>query len=336
MLRIAEPASRFTSFEETHSFTNPLYRGADPWVVRHGGWYYSCNATARNTIEVWRSRTLTERGERRTVWTPPARGWNRAEVWAPELHFLNGRWHIYYAASDGRNANHRMGVIQSVTADPQGAYVDRGMLDTGGRWAIDGTVLDLDGRLTFIWSGWEDHRDLQHLYAAPMADPCTIAGERVQLCPNDCHAWERVSECHTQRGLHEGPQVLRRGGRVFLVYSCSGSWQHTYKLGMLHLTPGGNPLNPSHWRKQSSPVFESTPDVFGVGHCCFTHSPDGAEDWIVYHAKTRRREGWSDRVVRAQPFTWRGDGTPEFGSPVAHGEELPRPSGEAAPQLHAA
>lgn len=336
MLRIAESGTRLSICEEPQTFTNPLYRGADPWVVRHGGWYYSCNATARNAIEVWRSRTLTERGERQTVWTPPHRGWNRAEVWAPELHFLHGRWHIYYAASNGRNANHRMGVLQSVSSDPQGRYLDRGILDTAGRWAIDGTVLDLDGQLTFIWSGWEDDRDVQHLYAAPMSDPCTISGERVQLCANNCHPWERVSERHTQRGLHEGPQVLRRDGQVFLVYSCSGSWQPTYKLGMLHLTERGNPLNPSHWRKHRSPIFESTREVFGVGHCCFTQSPDGSEDWIVYHAKTRRREGWTDRVVRAQPFGWHADGTPDFGSPVAVGDLLPRPSGEVASQLHAA
>src|SRR3569833_1630869 len=108
MLRIADKSfSRLPSFVVSVSFSFSLFRGADPWVVRHGEWYYSCFAIARNTIEVWRSRTLTERGERRTVWAPPARGWNRAQVWAPELHFLNGRWYLYYAASDGRNANHR-------------------------------------------------------------------------------------------------------------------------------------------------------------------------------------------------------------------------------------
>lgn len=321
--------------ERASSFTNPIYPGADPWVVLHDGWYYLCQADAVGRVEVWRSRTLTARGERRMVWTPPRAGWNRAQIWAPELHFVRGRWHIYYAASDGRNANHRMGVLEAATDDPQGPYVDRGMLYTGddplerrdNRWAIDGTVLQLHGRLYFIWSGWSDHRDVQHLFIAPMSDPCTVSGPRVRLCDNDCHPWERVGERRRERGLHEGPQVLVRKGKVFLVYSCSGSWQPTYKLGMLHMDAAADPLDPNSWRKLHRPVFDSTQNVFGVGHCCFTTSPDGTQDWIIYHSKRSRRECW-DRVVRAQPFTWRSDGFPDFGSPDASRQPLPMPSGD--------
>ena len=320
------------------TFTNPLYKGADPYVVRHDGWYFLCQAGPGGRIEVWRSRTLTRRGECRVVWTPPRTGWNRAQIWAPELHLLDGRWHIYYAASNGRNANHRMGVLRATTDDPQGSYADAGQLYTGddvttgsdNRWAIDGTVLPLHGRLYFLWSGWADHRDVQHLYIARMSDPCTISSNRVRLAPNDCHPWERVSEQDFERGLHEGPQVLVRNGKVFLVYSCSASWQPTYKLGMLHMDAGADPMDARSWRKLNRPVFASTPDVFGVGHCCFTTSPDGAEDWLLYHAKRFRTDCW-DRVVRAQPFTWRLDGFPDFGSPVPSNAVLPVPSGDSEP-----
>src|SRR5688500_5970473 len=156
------------------SFTNPLYHGADPCVVRHGGAYYACQTGPGNCIEIWKSPTLTARGERRVVWTAPDRGWNRAQVWAPELHRIDGRWFIYYAASSGHNAAHRMGVLAATTDDPQGPFEDAGQLYTGdhldtsaqNRWAIDGTVLTLRDRLYFAWSGWEDHRDVQHLYLA--------------------------------------------------------------------------------------------------------------------------------------------------------------------------
>ena len=315
-------------------FTNPLYRGADPWVIRHDGSYYACHSGPGNRLEVWKSSSLTRRGECGVVWSPPRRGWNRAQVWAPELHRVRGRWYIYYAASDGFNVNHRMGVLEAATDDPQGPYIDRGMLYTGdhlasgkrSRWAIDGTVLDLNGQLYFIWSGWEDYRDVQHLYVARMSDPCTISSDRVQICPNNCHHWERLGDRHHERGLHEAPQLLVRNGRVMLVYSCSGSWQPTYKLGMLYMDASADPMAPHSWTKHNAPVFQSTPDVFGVGHCCFTHSPDGAEDWILYHSKTRQWDGWSDRVVRAQKFAWRPDGFPDFGSPAPSGARLAMPS----------
>src|SRR5688500_90976 len=217
-----------------------------------------------------------------------------------------------------------MGVLEAGTDDPQGTYRDRGMLYTGddvvtggnNRWAIDGTVLPLDGKLYFLWSGWPGDDDVQHLYVARMSDPCTVSSDRVQLCPNDCHPWERVAERHQERGLHEGPQTLVRNGKVFLVYSCSGSWQPTYKLGMLYMSVGDDPMDARSWQKVNRPVFDSTKDVFGVGHCCFTTSPDGREDWMLYHSKRSRSDCW-DREVRAQRFGWRADGFPDFGTPVA-------------------
>jgi GH43 family beta-xylosidase len=272
------------------------------------------------------------------VWRAPAEAWNSRQVWAPELHFLAGHWFIYYAASDSDNAHHRMGVLQAATDDPQGEYLEKGVLSTGddeagggpNRWAIDATVLTLDERLYLIWSGWPAGEDVQYLYIAPLANPWTVEGKRIRLCDNATHVWERVSEDPKQRGLNEAPQVLRHGERVFVIYSCSGSWEPTYKLGLLELRPGGDPLDPSHWRKHDRPVFQSAGEVCGVGHGSFVQSPDGREDWIVYHAKKLPTPGW-DRVVCMQKFTWSADGFPEFGRPAAWGERMAAPSGERRP-----
>jgi GH43 family beta-xylosidase len=121
--------------------------------------------------------------------------------------------------------------------------------------------------------------------------------------------------------------VLQRNGRVFVVYSASASWQPTYKLGMLVLTAGGDPMNPRAWTKLSRPVFESTATTWGVGHCGFTQSPDGTEDWIVYHAKLERRPNWK-RAIHAQRFSWDCDGTPVFGAPVSACIGIAGPSGQ--------
>lgn len=324
------------------TFCNPIYKGADPWVTQRGGWYYLVEAEPDGTLAVWKSASPVDKGRRSVVWTPPSTGWNAQQIWAPELHWLDGRWYIYYAASDGWNANHRMGVLESVSDDPQGAFVDKGMLYTGdhadtgrqNRWAIDGTILEMGGRRYLIWSGWEDERDIQYLYIAAMKNPWTVAENRVKLCDNCCHDWERVGESRNYRGLHEGPAILQRNGKVFLIYSCSGSWQASYKLGMLWMDEVDDPMNPASWHKVNRPVFESTEEVFGVGHCSFVQSPDGTEDWIVYHAKRSRANGW-DRVVRAQPFGWDEVGMPVFGRPVASGRMMNRPS-VGAPILHGA
>ncbi|HEV2124127.1 MAG TPA: family 43 glycosylhydrolase, partial [Chloroflexota bacterium] len=86
------------SFPESCTFANPVAEGQDPWVVRRDGWYYLVESS-EGAIYVYRSAKLTEikkNGVR--VWQAPEDGWNQAHIWAPELHFMDGRWYIYYAA----------------------------------------------------------------------------------------------------------------------------------------------------------------------------------------------------------------------------------------------
>jgi GH43 family beta-xylosidase len=316
-------------------FVNPIAEGAAPWTIRHGDHHYFCQSEGNDGIAVFKSPKLTDKGVKRVVWRTQPGTWNSSQVWAPELHRVNDRWYIYYCASNGRNANHRAGVLAAVTDDPQGEYEDKGLFYTGddlagqtdNRWSIDATPLQLGDRLYLIWSGWPTTEDIQYLYIAPMHNPWTVSGNRVKLCENDTYVWERVSESLSERGLNEGPQILKRHGRVFIIYSCSGSWEPTYKLAMLYMDENADPLDPASWTKHDRPVFQSTDEVFGVGHASFTVSPDGTEEWIVYHAKRSREPGWQ-RAVYLQRFGWTSNGFPDFGQPSPAGQALPAPSGE--------
>lgn len=316
----------------TH-FANPIVpSGADPWVIRHAGEYYYCYV--RDTrICVRRSRDLTGIGvgPEAVVWTAPDAGPYSRNVWAPELHHLGGRWYIYFAADDGENANHRMYVLEGDPRDPQREFRFKGKIaPRTDRWAIDGTVCVLGGRMYFVWSGWEGTENVrQDLFIAAMSDPWTIGGDRATLSIPD-RAWEKVGPRwdpkHFPRGLNEGPQLLTRGGAVHIIYSANGSWSDDYCLGRLTYR-GGDPLAAGSWEKCAEPVFARTDGVFGPGHASFVPSPDGREDWIVYHAAKRKGAGW-DRDVRTQPFTWDADGTPNFGRPVSPGVPLKNPSGQ--------
>ena len=327
-----------------NTFTNPIAPGADPWVVRHNGMYYSVESRDGG-IYVYRTDTLTSLKRNAVrVWQPTGSGWNQTDIWAPELHFIDGRWYIYYAAGqpgpvgpDAAFTDQRSGVLESTGADPQGTYVDKGMLYTGDDiaggtnnvWAIDLTVHRIAGQLYAVWSGWEQnaatHVTPQHLYIARMSNPWTIATNRVKIS-SPVETWEMG----TQLNLQEGPEFLVNGTNTFIVYSARESFLPDYRLGLLRLTsPAADPLDPASWTK-SGPVFTGAPNlgVHGVGHASFTVSPDGTEPWIVYHSKTQSAPGWGDRVIRMQKFTWNADGTPNFGTPVASGVPVLVPAGQ--------
>lgn len=323
VLLLAEPCLGEGSAQEPRVIRNPVAPiGNDPWVIKKDEFYYYCYSWDEG-IRVNRARRLEEAvqfsGTR--VWRPERTGPCSKHIWAPELHFLRERWYIYFAADDGENANHRMYVLAATTADPMGPYEFKGQLALKpDQWAIDGSILALDDRLFFIWSGWPESRNVQqNIYIAPMSDPTTIAGERVLISSPE-HDWEK-------RGrplINEGPTALCHAGKVFIVYSASGSWGNHYCMGLLTLT-GADPLRAASWKKREQPVFVGTESVISPGHASFTKSPDGTEDWIVYHAARHLSSGWN-RNTRMQPFQWAADGSPLFGTPVPPGLEIPAPS----------
>lgn len=317
----------------TARFANPIVPAqapggsADPSVVYRDGYYHYCRSLGDTAIGVAKAARLQDIGTvpMTTVWTPPKGSAYSRQLWAPELQYVHGRWYIYFAASDGDNANHRMYVLESETQDPQKGYAFKGKIAAPtDEWAIDGLTLESEGALYFVWSGWRKADDgfPQVTYIAPMSNPWTISGERREIAAPTLD-WERSGA-----PLMEGQAVLYRGGRIFIIYSASASWTDDYALGLLTYA-GGDILDAASWVKSERPVFSKLESggAFGPGHNSFVTSPDGQEDWIVYHAIDSSNGGWSKRSVRAQPFRWQADGTPWFGEPVASGALIAEPSG---------
>lgn len=317
------------------SFTNPVWDGADPWLMKHNDDYIYCYSS-NNSIIVSKSKKMTQRGVLKKVWQAPVTGWNRSCVWAPEIHFIQGRWYVYYAAGESGPPfiYQRTGVLRSATDDVFSDYEDMGVLYTGDNpsdpasnvWAIDMTTLEHKGKLYCIWSGWikQETTDAtqQHLYICEMENPWTMKGKRVKLS-SPVESWETGGPLN----LNEGPEILKNGENVFVIYSCRESWLVEYRQGMLHLmNPDGDLLDPANWKK-TGPVFQGNSQVYGVGHCSFVKSPDYSEDWIIYHSKKSTTPGWQ-RDVRMQPFKWNADGTPHFGEAIPVGKSINLPSGE--------
>ncbi|MFH6984927.1 glycoside hydrolase family 43 protein [Marinoscillum luteum] len=313
-------------------FLNPVHTsGPDPWVFQKDDHYYLTFTTGIN-VTLYKTDVMSDlsKAYQRVVWTPPASGPNSRNIWAPEIHFIRDKWYIYYAADDGNNDNHRMFVLENSSADPTvGQWVDKGELKLpGDRWAIDGTIFEHADQLYYLWSGWSGATNgRQDLYICKMTDPYTAEGDRVLLTKPEL-SWETNG---TNPTVVEGPQVLKNGDKLFMIYSAGGCWTDGYSLGMLTAAADADLMTAESWVKSPNPVFSQNPsgNAFGPGHNGFFKSLDGTEDWIIYHANPFEGQGCGGaRSIRIQPFTWDQQGYPDFGTPHPLYQKLTRPSGE--------
>ncbi|GIH08447.1 hypothetical protein Rhe02_65140 [Rhizocola hellebori] len=302
------------------SFTNPLNFSADPTLTHANGNYYLAT-TLGDRIGIWRSSTLAglASAPENTVWRDGDASRNQ-QMWAPALYRFGQRWYLYYTASNGVDANHRNYVIESEGDDPLGPYHFKARIADHGEYAIDGEPFVHNGQMYFAWTGpGRGMGGPAQLYLQRMDTPWSVVGGRVAL-PASGGCTE----------VREGPVGLHSAARLFLVYSTCDTGKPDYQLWMKSIANGADPLVPGNWLQHSGPVFwrNDAAGVFGPGHNGFFKSPDGSEDWIVYHGKTSSAYTYEGRTTRAQKIGWNADGTPNFGRPYALGTPLTPPSGD--------
>ncbi len=313
------------------TFVNPLLSGSDPWVVQKDSFYYYMH-TLGNRVAIWKTKNMSKLGTATitTIFSAAPGTPNSSNVWAPEMHWIDGKWYVYYTAGSGADSTQRLWVLENSNADPTtGTWVDKGKIAVTDAdfWSIDGSMFEANGNKYFIWSGRPNAAiQNQNIYIAKMSNPWTLESPAVMLSKPEL-GWELNGG-----PVNEGPEILKNSnGKTFLIYSASGCWTDDYALGQLTLADGTDPLVASNWTKASQPVFVKQPQnkAYGPGHNAFFKSPDGTEDWIIYHANNNTGEGCGvARNIRIQKFTWNTNGTPNFGTAVKTLTALPVPAGE--------
>ena len=138
------------------------FPGQDPWVVAHEGAYLlvqSAGGNRRIVVKRFTDLRRMDRNHESEIWRPRGPSRHLRQVWAPELHHVDGRWYVYFAAGDGTPGSHRTYAL--VADDPLGPYRELGPVRDSAHdvWAIDLTVLPLADRLYAVWSGWENAMD---------------------------------------------------------------------------------------------------------------------------------------------------------------------------------
>jgi GH43 family beta-xylosidase len=313
-------------------FPNPIIeQRADPWVYKHddGNYYFTASVPKYDRIIIRKSPTLAGLAttEEVTIWNQPASGPMSGFVWAPELHYVNGAWYIYYAASENNDIwDIRIYVLENTASDPTtGTWQEKGELKVPGHgntsryFALDATTFEHSNVQYLVWAQAAPGGE-SSLYIAEMTSPWSINQNTATLIAKPTYDWERQGFA-----VNEGPAVLKRNGRIFMTYSASAT-DRNYAIGLLTADENADLLDPDSWHKNSQPVFKTNDATsqYGPGHSSFTVSEDGTQDILIYHARDYADiSGDSlydpNRHTRGKVFTWNSDGTPNFGVPYANG-----------------
>jgi GH43 family beta-xylosidase len=309
----------------TIQVTNPLIQQrADPYIYHHtDGYYFTATAPEYDRIILRKATTLQGLGSasETVIWQRHSSGIMGAHIWAPELHHIDGKWYIYFAASSTQDVwAIRIYGLENVSADPlQGTWEERDQIKTNWEsFSLDATTFEHNGIRYLVWAQHDPAiGGNTNLYIAAMSNPWTISGDQVMISRPE-YDWETTGFL-----VNEGPAVIKRNGRIFISYSASAT-DANYAMGLLTASQDSNLLDASSWSKSPTPVFRSANGVYGPGHNSFTVSPDGAYDILVYHGRDYEKISGDplndpNRHTRVQPLHWNADGTPTFGEPVANG-----------------
>lgn len=302
-----------------------ILQRADPYVYRHtdGNYYFTASLPAYDGIALRRSATLAglKDAEEIMIWKKHESGIMSFHIWAPELHYIQGKWYIYFAGSDKDDIwALRPYVLECADEDPiTGTWVEKGMMQRSDDdefsftdFSLDATVFENQGEYYYVWAEKVSvGKKISNLYIAKMESPYKLKTAQVLLA-TPAYDWERIGFW-----VNEGPFALKRNGKIFLTYSASETGVD-YCVGLLTADEDADLLDPNSWRKSRMPVLcsDDSRKIYGPGHNCFTVSEDG-KDLMIYHARTETEIIGDplynpNRHAMVMEVKWSEDGTPVF------------------------
>ncbi|HGF8040509.1 TPA: family 43 glycosylhydrolase [Enterococcus faecium] len=318
--------------EMNENYQKPLIiQRADPFIYKHedGYYYFIASVPSYDRIELRRSRTIAglAYATPRTIWRKHETGEMSKLIWAPEIHYIAGKWYIYFAATHTEEIidglfTHRMYCLECEAQDPM---VDENWHEKGqvvshlDTFCLDATVFEHNNHLYYVWAQKDNAIEgNSNLYIAEMTNPWTLKTEPVMLTKPE-FAWE----CKGFK-VNEGPAVLMRNGKIFITYSASAT-DENYCMGMIYADLESDLLKRENWTKVTEPVFQSdlSTQQYGPGHNSFTIAEDGETDILVYHCRDYTEIKGDplydpNRHTKVQAFGWGNDGFPIFGKPLPY------------------
>jgi len=317
-------SSSFTSTPSS-TYTNPVIESntPDPGILALPGGGYAVVATSDHATEpatepalqLFHSLDMVSWESKGHVFLPGRwPDWAARNMWAPEIHLVNGTFLVYFSAS-APNGRHSIGVAVSTTDSPFGPYRDLGYpLVYHNEDSLVGPIDQhhfLDPSTGLRWLTWKtDHMInprvsevvIQQLHHDGLS---FVEGSSPVKIMSDDH--DHLPEEHR---IVEGMWFMYREGTYYLFYSASMFQLPSYHVGVARAS---HILGP--YTKSDTPVVQTDWERYNAGVNCTFEGPghgsvvvDGAGDWwLAYHTW---RFGHADRapgrVMALDRLAWTG------------------------------
>ena len=266
------------------SFKNPIYQGADPFILLYENKYYAYTSGGDDGNKVMISDNLID-------WEDKGFCLKKEDVignywfWAPEVIYRNGMFYMAFTAE------RHLGI--AVSESPLGPFVQKEKKWCVPHQAIDGHFfVDDDGKVYLFYAAVSviDGIEANRIYGAEMNEQMTeIKADTEKLIISPELPWEKMND-----GTHgvEGPFVLKHGSEYHISYSTNGFESPDYCIsGAVSNSPLGE-----YKKYEKNPVLKRNEYVQGVGHHSFTTSKDGKELICAYHIHNNK-ENVEPRLV---------------------------------------
>jgi len=232
-----------------------------------------------------------------------------ADLWAPDIQFFNGKFHLYYSASTFGSNLSAIGLVTTPTLDPknpstkwtdEGAVVSSTFKDTYN--AIDpNLVIDHEGQpwLAFgsYWSGIKLIK-IDAQTGKPAADDSKVYA---------------IAQRHVPPYAIEGAFILPRGGEYFLFVSfdaCCKGVDSDYKIMVGRSKSITGPYLDRDGKDMlsggGSLVLDGDERWRGPGHNSILS--DGGKTYLVYHSYDASAAGTPK--LRVEELVWDAAGWP--------------------------
>ena len=302
-----------------------IQKRADPYVYKHtdGTYYFTASLPDYDGIALRKADKLFDLKDapEKIIWKKHDKGIMSFHVWAPELHFLFGKWYIYFAAGDVDDIwAIRPYVLECQGDDPfNDEWIEKGMMQCSDEdpfsfraFSLDATVLENHGEYYFIWAEKVGvGKQISNLYIARMESATKLSTVQVLLTTPD-YDWERVGFW-----VNEGPAFIKNDGKIYMTYSASETGV-AYCIGMLSADENDDLLDPKSWEKRRMPVLKTSEElkIYGPGHNSFTVNDEG-EPVMIYHARTEAEIVGNplynpNRHAMVMKVKWNESGEPVF------------------------